>query len=366
MREWDDTVRASISAGAIEGSRSSRTLVARYGDLRGEYDALADGIALIDRSYRCVLEISGADRAPWLHNLTTNQVKPLQPGDGNYAFSANIKGRILFDLNILVGEESIVVDLDRRFVDTAIAHFNKYKVIEDVTIRDRREDFVIIALAGAGAPGLLAALGATHASTMPVLGHTPVSVLDSPMKMVRHDFCGSFAIELHVPADVAGDVWRALAGRGDEHRAMPVGADAVEIRRIEAGLPWPGSEITDDVLPAETGQFERAVSFNKGCYLGQEIVERMRSRGSVAKRLVGLHIQGDSVPTGETRLELSSGHVVGAVTSACHSPAGNGVVALGYVKSASAEVGTELKAVWDQASAGALVVGFPICVGETS
>lgn len=355
--------------------------------LENEYRALGAGPAIVDRSYRALLEVTGADRATWLHNLTTNQVKNLGRGEGNYAFVLNNQGRILFDVNILARAESIWVDLDRRFLQTAKKHFSKYAITEDVTVVDRSEEFVRLGLVGPKAVALLAELGAANAEAMAQLSHVTIQIPEADQShgrkladtntdqnrdcqgavhvsatvnrsmsvavlVMRHDFCGPFAVELFVPAD------RAVEFRGamiDQHRAIPVGDDAVQVHRIEAGIPWPGHEITDEYLPAETRQLERAVSFQKGCYLGQEVVERMRSRHVVARQLVGLRLDGPPIPALKSEVSDTEGKPMGHVTSSCHSQLLNCPIALAYVKTASSSTGSRLTV----SGASATVVDLP-------
>ena len=355
--------------------------------LENEYRAIGAGAAIADRSYRALLEVTGADRATWLHNLTTNQVKNLGRGEGNYAFLLNIHGRILFDVNMLVRAESIWLDLDRRFMETAKKHFSKYTITEDVTVVDRSEEFVRYGLVGPGAVALLAELGAPNAAAMAQLNHVTIELpvadqsrerkladtnadqnrdcqgavhtaatinrsIPVAVLVVRHDFCGPFGVELFVPADRAVELRSTLV---DQHRAIPVGDDAVQVHRIEAGVPWPGHEITDEYLPAETRQLARAVNYQKGCYLGQEVVERMRSRAVVARQLVGLRLDGPAIPALRSEISDPVGKPIGQVTSSCHSPALNCPIALAYVKTASSSTGSRLTV----AGAPATIVDLP-------
>ncbi len=329
--------------------------------MEAEYRALSVGPGLVDRTYRALLEIEGTDRAAWLHNLTTNQVKNLGRGEGNYAFVLNIQGRILFDVNVLVRADSIWLDLDRCFLETAKKHFAKYVITEDVTVVDRSGDFARFGLVGGQAVALLADLGASNASAMAQLSQANIewSVADPnrdckgavhaaanvdrsmavAVLMVRHDFCGPFGVELFVPRDHAVEFHRAMI---EQHGAIPVGNEAVQVHRIEAGIPWPGHEITDEYLPAETRQLERAVNYQKGCYLGQEVVERMRSRAFVARQFVGLRIEGSTVPTLKSQILESEGKPTGVVTSACHSPLLDCPNALAYVRTVHSTPGTRL------------------------
>lgn len=359
MNDWLDLVTAHLGSGATGVALSGATVVTSYGDSRAEYRAVVEGPAIVDRSYRGLLEVTGSDRASWLHNLTTNDVKTLKRGEGNYAFATNVQGRILFDLNVLVREESIWVDLDRRFLGVAKLHFEKYIVTEDVSLIDRSEECVRLGLVGQRAAMLLADLGTPQATAMPSLGLEELSLGGTHVVVMRHDFPGPFGVELYVRSEAAVRVWHALTESSRANAATPAGYEAVQIRRTESAIPWPGHEITDDALPAETNQLERAVSFNKGCYLGQEVVERMRSRGAVARRLVGFQIAGDAVVPRDAALLTDDGKPVGHVTSACRSVARPSIIGLGYVKMAYSEVGRPLRVTWDDREAEATMAKLP-------
>lgn len=359
MTQWRQFVRDAIDGGTLPATGALQPLVGCYGDAAAEFSALRKGSALVDRSYRGLIEVTGADRLSWLHNLTTNDVKNLSPGEGNYSFATNIKGRILFDLVILVREECVWIDLDSCFLAGALAHFNKYKIMEDVVIADRTESFVRFALVGESVKETLARLGASHAGVMPRFATAQIDIEGAGCSVLRSDFCGSFAVELLIPSDRAVATWRSLCDAGGTCRAAVVGDDAVQLRRIEAGVPWPGLEITDQYLPAETGQYERAVSRTKGCYLGQEIVERMRSRNVVARRLVGVRFDGDTAPFTPVGLESESGELVGQLTSARRSVGGDGCVGLGYVKSEASAAKTTLCVAGADPSVSGRIVDLP-------
>lgn len=329
---------------------------------RREYDALMAGPAIVDRSYRGLLEVRGADRAAWLHNLLTNQVKPLGQGDGVYAYALNVQGRILFDCNLWVRGESIWLDIDRDFLSSAIRHLEKYHITEMVELTDRSNDYVRIGFSGAGAGQVAAELGAPQAAKMPALGITRVTWQGEPISLVRHDFCGPFGIELVVPADMAIAFWKEWTQPGRSVSAVPVGDSVVQARRIEAGIPWSGREITDEYLPAETGQMLRAVSNQKGCYLGQEIVERMRARDVVARMLTGLLITGERPPSAGDAVLDPSGKPIGVVTSSCNSPMMGQPIALGYLKSAAVVPGAENRIITSGAASLAVVAVLPFAV----
>ena len=291
-----------------------------------------EGSALIQRSDRALIEVQGRDRASWLHNLTTNQVKTLGVGEGNYSFALNLQGRILFDLNLFVRANSIWIDLDRRFLETAKKHFNKYTITEDVTLIDRTSEFTRVGIIGRRSAELVAAMGVGNAAAMASLAQSVFAWGGVEVGVVRHDFCGPMGFELFVPVAASEGFEKAIFQGEFGQPVQRISAEVVETLRVEAGIPWPGSEITDEYLPAETRQLERGVSYLKGCYLGQEVVERMRSRNVVARQLVGLRVPNHTLSSIGGAILTETGDTVGRVTSAVLSPRLGCGIALGYVK----------------------------------
>lgn len=333
--------------------------VGRYGDVEAEYHSLAEGPALVDRACRGLIEVKGRDRAAWLHNLTTNEVKNLPPGEGNHAYALNVKGRILFELNLIIRTDSIWLDLDRDALPQAMSHLDRYIITEDVSLADRSDAFVRMGMSGERVKAVLHEWGAGHAAAMPWCGAVDAAWNDSSFVIMRTDFAGPFGVELFVSAPQAVRTWERLTDRSGAARAQPAGHEAVQIRRIEAGLPWPGREIDEECLPAELGRFERSVSYTKGCYLGQEVVERMRTRDVVARRLVGLMGTADFVPQAGAPLHDQQGAPVGKVTSVCQSLLLRHPIALGFVKTASASAGTVLHGRAENGEWPAIVVDLP-------
>ncbi len=290
-----------------------------------EYGAAREDVALFDRSYRCLFKLSGADRATWLHNLVTNAVTTLDAGAGNYAFACDVKGRIQFDLNILSDKDTLWIDVDRAYHERAWKHLDLYHITEDVDMTDLTPSLTRLGVGGPGFERVAAAVGVENAVAMPDLGHTPLRS-DPTVRFVRHDFAGLSGFELILPATDAARWWDQLTALN----AKPVGAATAQTLRVAAGIPWPGPDL-DHILPAETDQLERAVSFHKGCYLGQEVVERMRSRGALARRLARFSIpDGDGIdcPTPITQ----EGKRVGTLTSLVPHPVDRKWIGLGYLR----------------------------------
>ena len=337
-------IRPLMANGAETMIRAGRSTLAVNTDLKSEYEAAKSGIGIHDRSYRGLLEITGADRISWLNNLLTQQVKTLEVGQGCYSFAVNIKGRILFDLQVLVGASFIRLDIDRLWVKAAVTHFERYIITEDVQVADRTDDYERLSLCGPRARDFLAGMGAAHVGNAAKLQHGVMNAGSAEVIFFRDDFCGPWSIQWLVRTGDGEAVAQWLASRPE---LALVGLGAVDALRIEAGIPWPMSEINDEALPAETGRFAEAVSTNKGCYLGQEIVERMRSRKSVARLLVSLEFEGPgeaptttSATSRQPHADLPQpgddlcldGQAVGRVTSAGVSPQTGRAIGLGYVR----------------------------------
>jgi len=314
-------------------------------------------------SGRSLILVTGKDRLSWLHNLTTNAVSTLKPGDGNYAFAINVQGRTLFDLNILVFAEHIWLDIDARWLAAAMAHFNKYTIVEDVKLADISAEWARFEV-----------LGSATAECVNVLG---LGSNFAAFANVQHVAGRASGVQVELVKDNVGPILRAVlyvpAGSGDEFERLLVAAAAklgmcaiedrlFEATRIEAGRPASVDDIDDQVIPPETLQVERGISYVKGCYLGQEVIERMRSRGSMARRLVGLKVEGEVVPEHNAPI-FAGGKEVGRVTSACLSPALGGVLALGYVKTLLVTPEQELQvAVSENQTSCARIVTLPVPV----
>jgi folate-binding protein YgfZ len=308
--------------------------------VREQYQAVLSRGGYLVRDDRSLIDITGKDRASWLNNLITNVVKTLSPGDGNYAFATNIQGRVVFDLNVLVLDDRLWLDVDRRWADAAGKHFNKYIVTEDVTVADITATVSRFAVAGPMADELTDRLGLGHIKPRASLQHFAGTIGTATARIVRHDWLGLLGVEFIVPT--ASDSCSMLARQCDELGMTRINPATAEVLRIEAGLPASVDDIDGDVVPPETGQIERGISYHKGCYLGQEVIERMRSHGILARKLVGMNVTGDMLPAAKSNVMVGE-NVVGRVTSRCWSEALSSVLCLGYVKSVHTRAGTAVQ-----------------------
>jgi aminomethyltransferase len=292
---------------------------------------LRESAAWIDLAGRGVIRATGEDRARLLHAMTTNQVEKLEPGQGCYAFFLNAQGRILADVNILCLEDHFLLDTEPETRTKVFEHLDRYIIADDVAIEDQSGAFGVLSIEGPKAAEVLASLGAPA----PLAPHGTTR-WDSGL-VARMDTTGAGGYTLFVPAAEKETLVAQLAAAG----VPQAGAAEVRTIRLENGRPRYGEEITERYLVQETDQL-RAVSFTKGCYLGQEIVERVRSRGQVHRVLRRLEIETAVPPEAGTKLTMG-GAPAGEIASAAVSPALGGIVALAYVRTQSAAPGTLLE-----------------------
>lgn len=287
------------------------------------YDALRRGAGWLDVSARGRIVARGRDRARLLHNLTSNEVKKLQPGQGCYAFLLNPQGRIQADLVLLCLGEHFLIDTEPELREKVQQHIRRYIIADQVELEDVSDATGAIAVEGPEAAAVLAKAGApapSAAYTHQPWGRATVAAVSLTGQPGFRIYCDRSGI-----AAIAGQLTAAGAHQvtGDDFRTV----------RIENGRPRYGEDIRETSLPQETQQMD-AINFNKGCYLGQEIVERIRALGHVNKKLVRL--RGQALPPG-TKLTVN-GADAGEVTSSA------GEAALAYVRTNFAEPGTELDA----------------------
>lgn len=314
---------------------NSRDIVRQY------RTAVAVG-GLWTREDRALIEVTGKDRAAWLSNLVTNVVKTLQAGEGNYAFAANIKGRVVFDLNILVLEDRLWLGVDRRQAETATNHLSRYVITEDVQLTDLTAKMDRYTVLGPRAVDAAALFGLGHFASMSALQHVAGHIGKAEARFVRHNIGGLTALDIGILGEDRSTARLAMGDMAAELRLAKLSPETINIFRIEAGIPASVDDIDEQVVPPETGQIERGISYHKGCYLGQEVIERMRAHGILARKLVGLRIEGDATVAHDAEVRNDAG-AVGRATSSCFSEALGAVLALGYVKTAQAKPGTPLR-----------------------
>ena len=299
-----------------------------------ELTALVSGCGVY-RADSSLFSIAGRDRVRWLNGMVTNNIRDLAPGTGVYAFVLNAQGHILGDLYVFNRGESLVAEIERRQTDSLLQILRRYIIMDKVEIEDLGPKNEVIGVAGPESMRILASVGLS-----PVL--EPLQFRDANwngmnVTLVRSDNPCFPVYELWVAVEQAEIAWNSLQNSG----VIPVNSDTLETFRILCGIPKVGQDIRERTLPQETEQ-DRALNFNKGCYIGQEIVERIRARGNVHRALFGFEIDGPKPALG-TKIQ-SGGKDVGEITSISAAPLKQKRLALGFLRKEAAESGEVLSA----------------------
>ncbi len=349
---------AEQAAGASFGEWFGWQLPARFVDPLLEHRSVRAGAGLIDQSYRGILELSGKDRTRFLNGMVTNDLKSLKTGDGLYAAMLTPHAKLMADMRIYAIEDAYWLDLHEELIPKVRQALERHQIADQVEIRDRCGEFAPLALQGPASAELLGWLGIEGAKALGEYQHCEAGIEAIPVRVVRASETGEEGFIVLVPSQAAITIWQRLleTWRGD-HQPRPVGMEALNMLRVEAGIPWYGHDMDESNLLQEAG-LERATSFSKGCYIGQETVARIAHRGHVNWHMVGLLIEGEEVPEVGMKL-LHDQREVGRVTSTVRSPVLGRPIALGYVRRERKEPGTLLKLQTTKGAAAAEIVPLP-------
>jgi folate-binding protein YgfZ len=316
------------------------------------------GAGLFVLGARGLVEVRGADRVRWLNGMLSNDVAAAAargPGAGCHALLLTREGRIVADFHVLVRGDAVWLETDAAAVAGSIARLEKYVIADDVKLADRSDAFARFAVEGPGAERVLAEI-AREGPPAPD-GCVDLAIAGAPVVAASFSLTGGPGFQLFVARGREDAVRAELLGLGAAHGLVPAGEAVLECLRVEAGVPRLGRELDESVLPDEA-RLERAVSTTKGCYTGQEVVARMRSRGRVSHLLVGLRCAGEAPPEPRASVEDGDGRRVGEVTSSVLSPR-FGAIALAYVKRPASAPGTRLRVAGGPAEVVPLPFGLP-------
>jgi folate-binding protein YgfZ len=310
---------------------------ASFGDPAREFEALRSGAGIFDLGWRAMLVLTGSDRVRWLNGMVTNNTRDLAPNHGNYSLVLNAQGRIQGDLTAYNRGEYYLVVTEAGQAEKLKGIFDKYIIMDDVEVADVREKLTAVGIAGPNSRDILAKAGLN----LPEFALGEVVDLDwhnIGISIARGSGERGESYEIWFAPEHAAATWDALVAAG----AIPVGYEALEWLRILRGIPRYGVDMTERYLPQETGQ-DRALHFAKGCYLGQEIVERIRSRALLHRTFAGFVIDGPPPAPGEPIMGAEK--QVGEITSSAAIPVGDSTktFALGYIRTESSTPGTEVR-----------------------
>jgi folate-binding protein YgfZ len=330
----------SAQFGELNGAET----VADYGDWLAEHAALRESAGVIDLSFRSRICLAGVDRARFLHGQVTNDVKKLRVGEGCYAAITTAKGKMESDLNIFALADELLLDFEPGLAEKISARLEKFIVADDVQIVDAAPHYGLLSVQGPKAEAAVRALSLF--SEIPAAQFSSVKISDATLGeiyLANHSQLGASGFDLFVPNNSLGAVADKLIAAAKRIGGRAVGWTAFETARIENGIPRFGADMDETNFPLECGIEPRAVTYNKGCYVGQEVINRIHSVGHVNRELHGLRLADDLKilpPRGEKL--FFNGKEVGHVTSAVKSPTLGANIALGYVRREANQIGNKL------------------------
>ena len=343
--------------GALFAEHDGWLLPNHFGDPAAEYQSVRRAAGLIDLPHRALLQFTGPDRLSFLQGMLSNDLRPLKMFDGQQAAILTQQGKVIADVRVLCAMNSFYLDFWEPLKDKIVAHLNRYLVADEVEISDPSENWHMLSVQGPRAPALLDELFGHSPLPSQPMQHAMIHFDASPICVVQASPFGEPGFDLIIATTAIAHVAQQLTDKGKQLSATWVGEEAQNILRVEAGVPRYGVDFTEENLLLEVG-LDNAVSFTKGCYLGQEVVERIRSRGHVNKRLVGLLLNGqESARPGD--VISSDGKEIGAISSSVQSSALARPIALGYLHKDFWTPGTSVSVVHDAATIAATVTQIP-------
>jgi folate-binding protein YgfZ len=327
--------KAHTLAGAKMGTWFGCALPDAFGDWLQEYRFLRESVGLVDRSYRAYLDFSGPDRVRYLNAILTNNVKDLAQGRGVVSLLLSPQGKIQAEVETFARPESLFCVSFSMVRAKLIQELEHYIIMDDVTLTDRSEEFVTLGLIGPKAAEATAALTGVDSAAMAEFEFRDVVVGGVSCVLTKRLGGADFMIA----RGDAEKAWGLLLAETRKHGGGAAGLTALNALRLEQGVPWFGYDFGDKQIPHEAGLEKSHISYTKGCYTGQEIVERVRSRGQVNRVRVSLEFGGDAEPAAGAAL-LSEGKEVGTVTRTGYSPALKRNIGMGYLRREKSEPGT--------------------------
>jgi folate-binding protein YgfZ len=322
---------AHRAAGARIGEFTGCLLPEGFSDFDAEYRGARENAALIDTNWHLTAHFTGRDRVKYLHAITSGNVKDLAQDRGTLALLLNPQGRILAELELYALAESVLARSHVSLRDQTLATLKKYILGSQVKLEDATDATGSFAIEGPRAPEILQELCGIAIADLAEMEIREIAIDGVSCRIIRRSYFGQPGAEFVTTRDALPKLWdialaavRALAG-------APIGMIALNSLRLEARLPWFPVDFNDTVIPHEAAVENTHISFNKGCYTGQEIVERVRSQGRVNRKRVSLRFSSPLPPPSGTKLR-AAGVEVGAITSAAYSPASGSAIGMGYVK----------------------------------
>jgi tRNA-modifying protein YgfZ len=323
-------VEAHRTADADFAEYNGCTLPEKFSEFGTEYWAAKENVALIDTNWQAIVFLTGRDRVRYLHAISSNNIQALENGRGTLALLLNPQGHILAELEVYALPEKLLVLSHAAFRERTVATLKKYIIGSQVQIEDQTDRMGSLSIEGPRAMEIPAHLGANIAD-LPEMSVAESTIDGAPCYWLKRSHFGQPGAQLIIGREHLAAVWnkalRAVCRRDGE----PIGMTALNALRLEAGTPWFPADFNDAMIPHEAAVETTHISYTKGCYTGQEIVERVRSRGHVNRKRVQLKFSTATPPASGTKLR-ANGAEIGYVTSTAFSPAAGAAIGMAYVR----------------------------------
>jgi folate-binding protein YgfZ len=312
------------------------------------YQAARRNAALAEKDWYGILKLEGSERASWLQGMVTNDVQKLAPGKGCYAAHLSPQGKIVAHMHILADVDALWFSLERAAIPRLVDAFDKLLIMEDVQISDLSDQFDILSVVGPRAGSVLESWAGEPLALLETYDHRRFEF----GRVVLSDL----GYDVWVPPEQSDKILRSLAQSG----ATAIDRGTWDVLRTEAGLPVYGLDIDETTIMSELG--ERGISYDKGCYVGQEVIAKVKYIGHVNRRFVGIQIAGTELPEPKNAV-TRGGREVGYITTSLFSPALNSGIALGFVSRTAQAPGTEVEIESEGKKLAGTIVELPFVRG---
>lgn len=302
-----------------------------FGDWESEWRAARENAAVFDTNWHAIFVFRGPDRVRYLNAIVSNDVKSLGEDQGTLALLLNPQGHILFELEIYAQQDQLTVSTHGSVRAKALAELDKYIIMDDVEMEDATEQLGTIAIEGPRAGAVVSQLTGLSLDGFAAFAGEQAEIDGVPCFLVRRSHFGLPGAQILASREGLETLWQTVHGAVHAEHGSAMGMKALNALRLEAGVPWFPLDFDESVIPQEAALEETHLSFTKGCYTGQEIVERVRSRGHVNRRRVRLAFSTHEPPSSGAKLK-AEGNEVGYVTSAAFSPAAGTAIGMGYLR----------------------------------
>ena len=330
------------SAGANLGVWFGCALPDDFGDWRREYFFAKQSVALIDKNYCTYVSFSGPDRVRYLNAILTNNIKDLAPSHGIVSLLLNPQGHILAEIETYALPDKLFCISYAMIREPLIETLDKFIIMDDVTLTDDTQQYGTLALEGPAAAQGIADLAGVDLNALPELGMQEVNVNSISLTVIRRSPGQFVSAELLTGRQNLPALWNLLVEKTHALGGGPTGYTAMNALRLEQGVPWFGYDFGEKQIPHEAALEDTHLSYTKGCYTGQEIVERVRSRGQVNRRRVDLIFTGPAAPRPGAIL-TAAGKEVGLVTRSAAPPSLAFPIGMGYARKENNSLGSQLE-----------------------